>query len=256
MSLSIIILTYNSELCIQPCLESVLNECSSMQSEIIVVDNNSSDSTKEIIVKKFPTVKLIQNCTNQGVAKARNIGIQYSSGEYILILDDDVIVQNNSIKMLLNFIKNNENTGVVGPQLENPDGSIQYNGLEVPTFKNKLKRVLNKLLQLHRPNKYEKQILTKEAYQPGYLIGAVQLTKRSIFNRVGLLDEKIFYGPEDADFCMRVRACNFDIVCLPIARMTHSYQRRSYQITQLPTLFKHFKALLYFWKKHHITIFD
>ncbi|MCG8579842.1 MAG: glycosyltransferase family 2 protein, partial [Bacteroidales bacterium] len=77
-----------------------------------------------------------------------------------------------------------------------------------------------------------------------------QLFNKELINEVGLLDEKIFYGPEDADFCLRIRKQGYKIMCYPNARMTHSYQRRSYKIKQAPILLKHLKALIYFWNKH------
>ncbi|MCG8580039.1 MAG: glycosyltransferase, partial [Bacteroidales bacterium] len=97
MLLSVIVLTHNSASIIETCITSILKECEKLKFEIIVVDNNSSDKTAFILENNYPGIKLLINKKNLGVAAARNIGIKASSGRYILLLDDDIVVHKNSI---------------------------------------------------------------------------------------------------------------------------------------------------------------
>jgi GT2 family glycosyltransferase len=150
----------------------------------------------------------------------------------------------------LSEISGDNSIGLIAPQLENPDGSIQSNGLKIPSVSNKLKRFAKKILHIPLQSEYIDAINSNKKYFPDYLIGAAQLFRKDIIKLTGLLDEKIFYGPEDADFCLRIKEQGYKIVCLPSVRMTHSYQRRSYKISQIPILLKHLKALFYFWNKH------
>lgn len=249
MLLSIVILTYNSEKIIRPCLDAIIEECIDLDYEILIIDNGSEDDTIKIINNSYPSCLLIKNSQNLGVAKARNIGIRKSNGDYILIVDDDVIVHPYSISKLLQKLNLNKDVGIIAPQLENPDGTLQYNGLPLPTFKNKSLRIVYKLLGLSISNPYGKSIGKALDYHPDYLIGAIQLIRKEVFDVIGLLDENIFYGPEDADFCLRAKRAGFDVLCSPNIRVTHAYQRRSYKIKQFPILIKHFRALVYFWIK-------
>ena len=92
-------------------------------------------------------------------------------------------------------------------------------------------------------------------FQPGYLIGACQLIRRKAITATGLLDERMFYGPEDADYCLRLKKQGFEVVCLPSARVIHAYQRQSYNLKKIRLLWAHFKGLVYFWWKHYRSSF-
>lgn len=256
MVLSIVILTHNSASLIENCIDSVKQACLSIKYEIIIIDNNSHDATIDILCRKYPEVHLITNQTNEGIASARNKGIITSKGEYILILDDDITVHKDAILLLLEEIQRDTSIGILAPQLLNPDGTIQSNGLELPSVREKISRFIKKLLHITLSHKYIEAIESKSSYYPGYVIGAAQIFSRTTVNQIGLLDDHIFYGPEDADFCIRVKHMGLKVKCYPLASMTHAYQRRSYDIKQIPMLIKHIKGLFYFWKKHKHLIFE
>lgn len=250
MTLSIVILTLNSKENILKCLKAIQPACPNYEYEIIIIDNGSSDETIKLIESNYPDCKLIKNKTNLGVAKARNIGIQAANGEYLLILDDDVVMHPLSLEKLIRIISDDETIGLIAPQLLNPDDTIQYNGLPYPSILVKSERIISKLFSNDISNPYVDAINKKAAYEPDYLIGAVQLIRKELFDKVGLLDEKIFYGPEDADLCLRIHQAHYKVMCVPSINMTHNYQRRSYKLKQLPLLMKHLQSLIYFWFKH------
>ncbi|MCU4175734.1 glycosyltransferase family 2 protein [Carboxylicivirga sp. N1Y90] len=250
MTLSIVILTLNSEKIILNCLNAIEPSCPNYDYEIIIVDNGSNDSTLTLIESNYPECKLLKNKSNLGVAKARNIGIQEAEGNFLLILDDDVVMHPLSLDKLIRRISHDSTIGMIAPQLLNPDDTIQYNGLPFPSILVKTRRIISKLLGKSINNPYSDFINKKEPYEPDYLIGAVQLIRKELFDKVGLLDETIFYGPEDADLCVRIHQAHYRVICIPSINMTHNYQRRSYKLKQLPLLIKHLQSLIYFWFKH------
>lgn len=250
MKLSIVILTCNSKHWIDPCIKSLMDTVVQHPLEWIVVDNGSLDGTQQLVESLLPQAIRVQNQYNYGVARARNQGIQVSSGEYVLLLDDDTKVLPGVIDKLCEYLDANPQCAMVAPQLENPDGSLQSNALPLPTVRVKCNRVVSKLLGKQITNIYLDKIVAQEPFQPGYLIGACQLIRREAINTVGMLDEQIFYGPEDADYCLRIRKHGLEVVCFPTLRVIHAYQQQSYQLKKAKLLWYHFKGLIYFWCKH------
>jgi GT2 family glycosyltransferase len=248
--LSVVILTCNSAQWIKPCLQSLCDTITVTPTEWIVVDNASTDNSQQIVSELIPHALLIQNSKNLGVARARNIGIKQASGKFVLLIDDDTCALPGAIDQLYHYLENHPQCGIVGPQLENPDGSLQANALPLPSISVKTKRIIGKLFSRQTNNPYIQNINKKEPFSPGYLIGACQMIRHSTIDSVGLLDEKIFYGPEDADFCIRMAQADFEVTCLPKARVIHAYQRQSYKLKKFKLLSIHFKSLVYFWWKH------
>jgi len=145
---------------------------------------------------------------------------------------------------------------MVAPQLVNPDGSLQANALLFPTVSVKCNRIVKKLLGRPFQNPYLNNIKAQTPFSPGYIIGACQLIRREAINKVGLLDEQIFYGPEDADYCLRLKKKGYEVVCLPTVRVIHAYQRQCYQLNKRRLIWVHFKGLIYFWWKHRSDFFS
>ena len=250
MELSVIILTNNSEQDIPLCLNSLYENLKNISHEVIIIDNGSSDRTISIIANNYPDVTLIKNRINKGVAAARNQGFKHSKGDYILILDDDTIILPNSISKLLDFIRQNKDCGLCAPLLLNQDRTTQINALPYPFLSEKIKRIQHKLLKKGILSSYISEIENKQIFEPEYVIGAVQLINRKVIEEVGILDESVFYGPEDADFCLRIRQHNWKIYCLPEINVIHTYKRKSYNLSHIRILFHHILGLLHFWKKH------
>lgn len=235
--LSIIILTCNQCAYTMRCLDSIKG-CGA---EIIVVDNGSIDNTVYEIEKIFPEVIIVKNTENKGVAAGRNIGLQTSSGKYLMILDNDTEADADVIKKLLNYLKSHPETGLVAPALYSEDGVIQESYKDFPGLLVKIRNALG----------LEKKVKTPVSSEihPFYVIGAAQMFSRETLEKVGDLDENIFYGPEDADFCMRIRKKGLDITYLPDLKIIHHWQRATSRRFLSPLGRKHIKALLYFYRK-------
>lgn len=111
---SIIIVNYNTKKLLDNCVESIYKKCISKNYEIIVVDNDSSDGSCDMITQKYKNVILIKNKVNYGFGKANNIGVKVAKGEFILLLNSDTIVQNNIVDEFINYYEDNEKQGNIG----------------------------------------------------------------------------------------------------------------------------------------------
>lgn len=249
MKLSIIVLTCNQKSFTLRLLETLAPWlAANPDSELIVVDNGSSDSTLEAIrrMETLPrkNLTLIYNEKNLGVAGGRNVGLRRASGKYILILDNDTEVTSEAIDYLIGHLESHKQCGLCAPALISPDGMIQESAKPFPSPLIKLAH----LLKLSHATRSEKEAM--KSSHPFYVIGACQMFRGDILKSIGLLDDNIFYGPEDADWCMRIREAGYSIDYLPEASIIHKWQRATNRspFSRLSRL--HFKALVYFYFKH------
>lgn len=241
LRLSIIILTYNQRNLTIRCIESIYPLCDNPDYEIILVDNASQDNTEEDVKNTFPKVKYIYLSRNTGVAAGRNTGLRNSNGRYLMFLDNDTIATPETIIGMTDFLEKNADIGLLAPKLISPQGEIQ---LSFKPFPGILKKIRNVILP------HSKVPSSATFCEPFYVIGACQLFSRDTLIATGPLDDKIFYGPEDADFCIRIRKNGKRIVYNPDFVITHDWQRRT---TRRPFSYigrKHIVAILYFYCKH------
>lgn len=257
MQLSVIIIGYNSWSYLEKNLESLSFLSDNPESEIWYIDNASTDGTVARIKSQFPFVKIIENKENRGISKARNQGIIASTGRYIWILDSDTVVTQEALSSMLLFMDNNPDVGLSGCKMYGQDGEAQLSCRKFPTIGAKLKAgfhiVGNKLgLSLFpgvfRHNSYDTN--QSKPFDVDYVIGACQMIRRNVQQEVGLLDEKIFYGPEDADFCLRIHQAGYRVCYLPDVSIIHAYQRvSSYKIFNKIT-YKHILGLIHYFRKN------
>lgn len=264
--LSIILITWNSERFVSDCLASVFESSKHISREIILVDNGSTDTTRQLIepYTRFPEFTFIPKSKNSGVAKARNIGIQQAKGQYIWLLDIDTIVNQEAVTALMNFISVNKVCGICGCKLMNSRNEIQDSCRKYPSLRYKILNVLGSILakcnlakelenpinRLNRTQFYRKQMNEATPFEVEYIIGACQLIRKEVIGQIGLLDEHIFYGPEDADFCLRAREKGWKIVYLPAVSFLHEYQQITSKRLFSYMSWIHTKALFYFFWKH------
>jgi GT2 family glycosyltransferase len=224
--------------------------------ELIVVDNGSRDSTlkklKEL-EEKIPA-HVIKLGKNYGTTKSRNIGIAKSKGEFLAFFDADTVIQKSCLKALIKTFKTHKKTGLVAPRLLYPDGSVQTSCKKFPTVKTKLLkffplRAMKKIGE--KDELYEHLIYSKnfkETREVDYCISATWMMTREALEDVGLFDEKIFYSPEDVDFCIRLWQRGWKVLYNPVASVYHTSQRESYKNPML--LISHIKGLVYYFRKH------
>src|ERR1700757_347853 len=139
---SIIIVTWNGKRVVGQCLESLRKYAADPSTEVLVVDNASSDGTPEMIREQFSFVKLLTNAANLGFAKANNIGIAQSKGRYVCLVNSDVVVPNGCIEKAIAFMKREPSIGMLGPKMRLPDGTVGQSCMGFPTVWNWFCRAL------------------------------------------------------------------------------------------------------------------
>jgi len=211
--ISVIIVSYNVWSYLQACIKSVMAQ-SGVNTEIIVIDNNSLDGSITRIQQEFPGVKLIANKENKGFSAANNQGINLASGEYVLLLNPDTeIKQNDCLLNLCKALDSYNKGGIVAPCLLNTDGSFQ------PSFwtTSFLSQLFLELFYLHLFAKKEKPT---KAINVQAASGASLLFEKALVKKTGALDENMFWM-EDIDFCYRVRKTGGEILYNPDTEVIH-----------------------------------
>lgn len=255
-----VILTWNSEKYIDNCLNSIIN-CKNVYSVITIIDNGSNDKTTKIL-RKFEKniydngkIKVFYLDKNFGTTVSRNMGLKYLKDkdvDYICILDSDTAINEDAIMTLTRTLKKNNNIGIIGPQMRNFAGQLQNSGRRFPTLSIKLMKAIpiNKIQKKGELlEKYNFNDINK-VYEVEYLISACWFMRTEIIDIVGLLDENIFYAPEDVDYCMRVWKNGYKCCFSPKANIIHDYQRISKKKLFSRMNYEHVKGLIYFFIKH------
>ena len=248
--LSVVIATWNARGLLENCLCSIYQSTSGVEFEIIVVDNASTDGTLNMLAA-FPEVKVIENQTNRGVAPARNQGIEIAKGRYILLLDADTMVTPGAIEALVEFMDNSHKVGLAGPKLISPEGELQLTCRHFPTVFSKILRRI--------PLSFAQDLLRRELLadwdhdsvgEVDYVIGACQIIRREALDEVGLLDDKIFYGPEDIDYCIRMWRKGWAVCYNPFAAVVHFEQRVTKGKLFSKLTWLHLRGLIYYFIKY------
>lgn len=250
ITVSIIILTWNSQAEIAACLASLEHGLRTFSSEVIVIDNGSQDETCTIVRDTLPHAQLVCNGTNRGVAPARNQGLDLARGKYVLVLDDDTVVQPGAFDCLISYLENHLDVGLCGPKLIDGAGQLQLTCRLFPTLADKLARRLSLPAAQKICRAAEMADWDHNAVRDvDYVIGACQAIRRSALAVVGPFDERIFYGPEDVDLCLRLQLAGWRVVYQPEAVVVHC-ERRLTRSIQSGIGWKHVRGLSYFFWKH------
>ncbi len=244
MDLSIIIPSYNTKFLLDRCLQSIEDslKTSSVTYQVIVVDNASKDGSRELLKTKYPRVKTILNSINMGYGRSNNLAIKKASGEYILLLNSDIVVLKDAIEQLLLFCRNHSKT-FVGGTLLNEDLSPQSSCgpfYTIPVV----------MLMLFFKGDY----WGATRYSPGetrlvdWVSGACLMGKKSFFLEVGLFDEKIFMYMEEIEFLYRARKMGITTYCYPVSQFVHTGAASS--ANRRTPVVNIYRGLWYFYKKH------
>jgi GT2 family glycosyltransferase len=228
ISLSIIIINYNTFETTCDCLKSLYKFNPKCSFEVLLVDNASSECDPNLFLEKFPTAKLIQSAKNLGFAGGNNLGLDHAIGEYILLLNSDTIFIEDCITPCIEFMEHNPKIGVLNPKLLNPDLSYQKNARR---FKNITREFLDffrpfiKLLPYKFYSKYFLNQYFKGDYNAecDWVSGAFFLTKREVINKFKAkkLDDRFFMYGEDTLWCFLIQQFGFSIYFLAEPQIIH-----------------------------------
>jgi len=241
MEISFILLNYKQKGLIKQSIKGI-NQCNiQMLYEIIVVDNNSNDGCIGMIQKEFPKILTLQLPKNVGFAAGNNAGIKASTGRYIIIMNPDIALTENTVENLLHFLQTHPNAGMVGPKLINPDGTIQFSCCRFPNFLTPLYRrtILGKFAFAKKSiNSYlMKDWDHKSTKKVDWLFGAFLVIKKDSFEKAGYFDERFFLYYEDLDLCRRFWEKNLEVWYAHDIKLVHYHQRLSAKKQGIVSLF-------------------
>ena len=254
MKLSVIIVNYNVKYFLEQCLKSVFIALKNIDSEVFVVDNNSADGSCSMIKEKFPSVKLIENHENLGFSKANNMAIKQSEGNYILLLNPDTLVEENTFEKCLDFIEKDPETGCVGVKMIDGKGNFlpeSKRGLPTPWVSFCKIFGLSYLFPKSRFfNKYHLGYLPEdEIHEVEILPGAFMLLSKKVLEKTGLLDEDFFMYGEDIDLSYRIIKAGFKNFYFPDTTIVH-YKGESTKKGSINYVIVFYNAMLIFARKH------
>jgi len=264
MELSIVIVSFNTCDVTRRCLEAIMAQARGLEYEIIVVDNASSDDTVAMIRNEFPSVKIICNTGNKGFAAGQNTGLKQAQGEYLMILNSDVILLNNAASILVERLCSGpSDVGVVGPRIQNPDGSLAPSArraiLSKPVI---LLGQINRHFRFKRflPEKWLRRYFGfilgrwhdnyarhEQTGTVDFVDGMCLLVKRAVLEQVGLFDEQFFFDWEITDLSNRIRAGGWKIEFYPEAQVIHLGHSSRRQMSRI-IVESHRSELIYYAK--------
>jgi GT2 family glycosyltransferase len=252
MTLSIVIVSFNTRLVLENCLESLDAGSLGIPHDITVVDNASSDGSAGAVRERWPYVRVLQQERNLGFAAANNVGIRATRGDLILLLNSDTIVPTGAIDTLVKRLLAHPDAAVAGPRLIDPGGRTELSfGRMIGPFAEVRQKVI---LALHDrgvgvAQRWVASATAAERFVD-WVSGACLLVHRADAEAVGLLDERFFLYTEDVDFCAAIRARGRKILFTPHAHVTH-LRGRSRATAPAAMNAAYRRSQLAFYEKHH-----
>lgn len=225
--LAIVIINYNTKSLLEDCLGSLVKADKPKGGmQIIVVDNHSTDSSVDMVKKKFPQVILVENSKNAGFAKANNQGVEKSDAKFILFLNSDTVVKRYSLVKPLKYLKNHPSVGAITIKLLLKDGSIDYdNHRGYPTPWNSFCRLFGLSKIFPKSNLFNNYYLGFQKLNRVHTIpvtaGSFIMIPSKLFRQINGWDESYFFYGEDIDICYRINEAGYKIVYYPKVSTLH-----------------------------------
>lgn len=230
---SIIVVSYNVRDLLLAALSSIRDQAGPVEVETIVVDNASTDGTVRAVSAAFPEVAVVELLENRGFGAANNVGLRRARGRYILFLNPDAALRPDALPILVRYLDDHPDVGVVAPRLRYPDGSIQPSRRRFPT-------VATLLVESTVPQRWwsgwpanQRYFLAGTAEEDeqdvDWVVGAAFLARRNALDPIGGFDERFFMYSEELDLCRRIRSRGWRIGYCPNAEVVHHEGRSSEQ---------------------------
>lgn len=254
MKLTVIIVNYNVKFFVEQCLDSLERALDGIDSEVFVVDNHSSDGSIEYLKPRFPKVIFIESNHNLGFARANNMAIRQAEGQYVLLLNPDTFVGEQTIKQAIEFMDQHPKAGGAGVKMFNTDGTKALEsrrGLPTPlTSFYKMCGLCSKFPESRRFGKYYMGYLSWDKPERIDIIsGAFCLMRKEALDKAGHLDEDFFMYGEDIDLSYRLLKAGYDNWYLPLPIL--HYKGESTHKSSFRYVHVFYQAMLIFFKKHY-----
>lgn len=264
MHVSIVVLNYNTRDHLQACLRTLqvvegsrFSSGGSVEAEVIVVDNASTDGSADMVAAEFPWVRLIHSPRNGGFAFGNNQALAHCRAANVLLLNPDTLMPAGGLGRLLERLQAHPEAGVIGPKLLKPDGSMHLacrRSFPTPAVAFYRLSGLSRLFPHHpRFGRYNLTFIDPDqAIEVDSVCGACLLIRRTVIERIGLLDERFFMYGEDLDWCLRARQMGWTVRYEPDVIVQHQHGGSSRK-RALRTTYHFFRAMDIFYRKHYIS---
>ncbi len=253
IDVSIVIVSWNTRDILRDCLCSIYEAAGDIRFEIVVIDNDSSDGSADMVAGEFPDVVLIRNADNVGFAAANNQGIKVARGRYALLLNSDTLVLNGAIATAVRFADDHPTAAVVGCHTRGPTDRLQYNCYLFPSLLN-LALSLTKLQTLFWRHRFFGRSRFgwwdyRSAREVDAVAGCFMLARKEAIDQVGPMCEDYFMYSEDTDWCWRFRRAGWKIMYTPDATIRHLGRCSSSQAATDMHLLERRSLLMFLEKK-------
>ena len=254
MELSIVIVNYHHSHMLADCLESVYRTITKTRFEIIIVDNSSKDDGLELILKRYPETRFINNRENVGFARANNQGVKIASGDFLLFLNPDTIMTEGAIESMLGYIQSDSSVGILGPKVLNSDKTIQYSCRRFPTVWSGLFNRYSLMTRLFPNNRFSRHYLMLDydhnsIRSVDWVSGCCMMMPVSTFKKANGFDENYFLFIEDVDLCQIVKNKGLLVIYFPHAKIFHKISSSNSRSTSQAIIKRH-QGMIYYNRKY------
>ncbi|HNW08963.1 MAG TPA: glycosyltransferase family 2 protein [bacterium] len=251
--LSIVIVSWQVKDLLKKCLKSIEQAGKNLSIETWLVDNASSDGSVAMARHLFPQMKVIANRHNLGFARANNQALRQIKSDYVLILNPDTELREDTLIKSLNFMKQNPQCGIMGCQIINPDGSLQPSIRRLPTIWPIFLLLIKAPKFFSKLPAIDKYLATDFDYtkeqKVEQVMGAFMVIKKELLDKIGLFDEKFFVWFEEVDLCRRTLKAGYQIIYNPEISMIHYGGASFNQQKTLNKQWRFFKSAFYYFIK-------
>ena len=268
MILTIIIVNYNSKKVLFDCLKSIKDSGFNDKYEILVIDNNSTESLKDL-ENAFPWVIYYYNSSNQGFAAANNIGIKKSTGKYVLLLNPDTVVNKDSFAPMIEYLNTHDDVGIVGCKIFDKSGEIERSTHSFPSLAKEFvhsNEFIKKMLyyesflglllkKIFKSKSFESYWDHDSIKEVDHVTGACMMVKKEVIKKVGLLDEAFFLYNEEVEWSYRIKKADYKTIFLPESSIIHLFGFSTKQRVQKQAINKllveRYRGMFYYFQKHY-----
>lgn len=255
--LSIIIVEHNDFSFLKRCLRSIDKTVGKTGIEICVVCNVPSKKTRSFLCTHYPKIMVVENEKKKGFAENCSIGARWARGKYLLFLNPDTVLLPNALQNVVRCMDAYPTVGICGPQLLNPNGTLQYSCRRFPTWKSFLVRrtPLRMVMRDSQENSFHlmKDIDHTKKQEVDWVLGGCMCVRKKMVEDIGGMDKGFFLYVEDIDFCLRAWRHGWKVMYCPHAKVVHTHKAQSDALPWSTYSFHHLLSMIRFVFKHGVS---